>query len=526
MNREQKIKIGAALALLAGGIGYFSRQLIVHANGKTLQHKHAKDYGMSYFKYQHAAASDLSQLIRSGEVTSQQLIKHAVARIRADNPQLNAVISLRESAALREADKLVDTGQPFYGVPILIKGLGQQLKGESNTRGLKNLKKQKATETSDFVNQLQALGFIIIGQTNYPELGLINITASKLNGVAHNPWRLNRNTGGSSGGAVASVAADFVPIATGNDAGGSLRIPASFTGVIGLKPTQGAIIGDDTAPSSVNFANARYISDLQTYFMGMKNIEHPELIKDAPVDLKQMTIAYSVKSPVGTKVSKDAIRAVKQAVRFLRDQGYTVVKKDAPVDGEKLMKMYYTASTATGTDANKKIAAETGKPMKFRDVSPMTWALYQADKKQTKESDQFVADEMAEVNRQMMAFHKDYPIYLTPTTATVAPKNSDPAYLPKYVKRLKHIQKLSHEDQIQLIYDAWLHGLSKTPFTQLANISGEPALSLPTYVTKRGLPIGVQVQAAKGHDQMLLHLGKVFQDSGQLQSLDDYQAQK
>ena len=526
MNREQKITIGAALTILAGGIGFFARQRIVHADRKSLQHEYAQGYGISEFSYRNASASDLAQMIRSGQVTSRQLIKHVVARIKADNPQLNAVISLRESAALQEAADLEDTGQPFYGVPILIKGLGQQLKGVSNTRGLLALKNKQANETSDYVKQLQSLGFIIIGQTNYPELGLINVTDSKLNGTAHNPWRLNRNTGGSSGGAVASVAADFVPLATGNDAGGSLRIPASFTGVIGLKPTQGAITGDSTVPSTVNFANARYISDLQAYFAGMKNAEHPEMIKDAPSDLKQLKIAYSVKSPVGTKVSKDAIKAVKQAVKFLRAQGYTVVKKDAPVDGEKLMKAYYTAATATGKDANEAIKAETGKSMRFKKVSPMTWALYQADKKQTAADDQFVANVMVRVAQQMTNFHEQYPIYLTPTTATAAPKNNDPAYLPKYVKRLKHIKKLDHDDQIQLIYDAWLHGLSKTPFTQLANISGEPALSLPTYVTKHGLPIGIQLQAAKGQDQMLLQLGKEFQDNGQFESFDSYQAKK
>ncbi|MCC3238319.1 cell wall anchor protein, partial [Pediococcus acidilactici] len=119
----------------------------------------------------------------------------------------------------------------------------------------------------------------ILGETNYPEMGLINITNSNLNGVAHNPWNLLFNTGGSSGGATASVAANEVPIATGNDAGGSLRIPASWSGVIGLKPTQGLIVGDSTTPSVVNFADTRDITDTQTLLKGLTNPKQAQMLQ-------------------------------------------------------------------------------------------------------------------------------------------------------------------------------------------------------------------------------------------------------
>ncbi|GAW63139.1 amidase [Ligilactobacillus acidipiscis] len=180
----------------------------------------------------------MAQMIRDGKVTSPELVKHAAALIKKKNSDLNAVISLREDKALKEARIMSDTGQPFYGVPLLIKGLGQQLKDESNTRGLLPLRGQTATQTSDYVKLLRSLGFVIIGQTNYPELGLTNVTKSKLYGAAHNPWDPKYNTGGSSGGGVASLAKSIVPLTTGNDDGGSLRIPASWSGVIGLKPTQ------------------------------------------------------------------------------------------------------------------------------------------------------------------------------------------------------------------------------------------------------------------------------------------------
>ena len=125
----------------------------------------------------------------------------------------------------------------------------------------------------------------------------------------------------------------------------------------------------------------------------------------------------------------------------------------------------------------------------------------------------------------MTTFHQQYPIYLTPTTATTAPLNSDPAFLPADVAKLLQIKDLNFKDQMNLIYAAWLHGLSKTPFTQLANVAGEPALSLPTYVSAAGLPLGIQLEGAPGSDLVLLALGKLFEDHHQFRFLNDYRAQ-
>ncbi|KAL3946915.1 amidase family protein [Lentilactobacillus hilgardii] len=521
---KKSFLLGASVVLL----GFVTESsLTIKADTPTtttsVTNKSAPD--ISNATYYKSSATQLAKMVRKGQVTPTQLIAHAVAKIKADNPQLNAVISMREDQAIQEAANLKDTGQPFYGVPLLIKGLGQPISGSSNTDGLVALKNRTATTTSSFVQRLQSMGFIVIGQTNFPELGLINITNSTLNGVAHNPWNHADNTGGSSGGAVASVADDIVPVATGNDAGGSLRIPASWSGVIGLKPTQDVIEGDDTTPSTVNFADAKNIQDLQTLFDGLLSTsDHSgaNMLKAVPSHLKKVPIAYSTKSPVNTPVSKDAVNAVKQAVTFLKSKGFKVVHVNSPVDGVKLMHIYYLESTGTGTDANKLVKSALGRDMTFDDVSPMTWALYQADQKQPTNVDSIVNNEFNLVNQQMTAFHQKYPLYLTPTTAVTAPKNTDPAYLPEYVEKLKTIGNLDHDQQIQTIYDAWLHGLTKTPFTQLANISGEPAISLPTYVSKQNMPLGIQFEAAKGEDKLLLKLGAYFQDHNQFKFLDNY----
>lgn len=219
------------------------------------------------------------------------------------------------------------------------------MKGESNTNGFGFLRDQVAGGTSTFVKALQNAGFIIIGQTNYPELGWKNISDSKLYGVSVNPWNPNHYSGGSSGGAGASVAAAFVPIASGSDAGGSIRIPASWTGTVGLKPSRGVIIGNSNSAKgqTVHFGLSRTVADTNALFetlLTKKDLPAGHLSQAQP-------IAYTTESPAGTPVSAEAKEAVAEAVAFLKDQGYTLVEVKHPVDGERLMKNYYTVAAGS-----------------------------------------------------------------------------------------------------------------------------------------------------------------------------------
>lgn len=477
------------------------------------------------------SALAIAQQIKNQQIDSQQLVNDTYQKI-AENKDLNSVIYQDPVNARQQVNALPDTNtnseQPFYGVPILIKGLGQAYKGYPNTNGLPYMEDNRYGYTKNFVAKLQEMGFVIVGETNYPELGLINVTDSNLYGPAHNPWDLTRNAGGSSGGAAASVAAGIVPIATGNDAGGSLRIPASWSGVIGLKPTQGIILGDSLTPSVVNFAETRRIDDTIKLFEGLLDPKRKSLLKEFPLKLQDLKIAYSLKSPVGSVVSADAKAAILNAVTFLRQQGFQVVEKDSSVDGVKLMRAYYLGALSDGTVANYLAQQKLHRNLQASDVtehlvSPMTYALYEASKKAPKETKQIYNNELVLVAAQMKSFHEEYPIYLTPTTATVAPLNSDPAFLPADVAKILQMAKMTFDQQMDVIYNAWYHGLSKTPFTQLANLAGEPALSLPTYVNAQGLPLGIQLEGEKGSDLILLALGKLFEEKGKLIFLSNYQ---
>lgn len=461
--------------------------------------------------YKQATALELATLVREKKVTSEELVKIALAITKRENPTLNAVITLREEAALTEAKALQDTGQPFLGVPLLLKGLGQSLKGESNTNGFGFLQDQVAGGTSTFVKALQNAGFIIIGQTNYPELGWKNISDSKLYGVSVNPWNPNHYSGGSSGGAGASVAAAFVPIASGSDAGGSIRIPASWTGTVGLKPSRGVIIGNSNSAKgqTVHFGLSRTVADTNALFetlLTKKDLPAGHLSQEQP-------IAYTTESPAGTPVSAEAKEAVAEAVVFLKDQGYTLVEVKHPVDGERLMKNYYTVAAGSAGIADFMARQKLKRPLERNDVELLTWALFQTGKNITSEETTAAWTDIALQAHAMDEFYQQYPILLTPTTAATAPSIDNPLLKPEHAAQMEKIDQLSPAEQKQLIYDQWLTAFTYTPFTQQANLFGHPALSVPTYVSKEGLPLGIQFNSAFNEDRTLLQLGALFENN-------------
>ncbi len=468
--------------------------------------------------YKNMSATELAEMVRNKEVTSEYLVQEAYKVIKEENPKLNAVIGLREAEALEEARNIEDTGQPFLGVPILVKGLGHTVKGMPNSNGFPFAKDQLAGSNGSFVKALQSAGFIVLGQTNYPEMGWRNITDSALYGPTGSPWNPNYQAGGSSGGAGASVASGMNPIASGSDAGGSIRIPASWNGIVGLKPSRGVIKANSTSNKGqvVHFANTRDMTDTKLLFEALRN--EKVSIKDAAFS-KDLKIAYSTESPVGTPVTQDAIDAVNQAVAFLRAQGFDVVEAKPEIDGIKLMKNYYTIAAGSAGVAEYLGNQILKRPITIEDVDILTWALYQTGKVTSKEEVNEAWDFSHEAQAVMENFHQSYPIYLTPTTASTAPLVGDPLITPENLKKMSEIDQMEAPDRKKLIYDQWLDALTYTPYTQLANLTGEPALSLPTFVSSNGLPLGIQLNAATGEDRLLLEFGQLFEDNKQFKLL-------
>ncbi|MEN9419934.1 MAG: hypothetical protein RI988_3555, partial [Pseudomonadota bacterium] len=192
-------------------------------------------------------ATGLAARVRAGEVSPAELLDACEARVRTHDPALNAVVvqafdTAREELTLRQRAG-TDREGVFAGVPVLVKDLVSTVRGLTTWHGNRLLQRATgaADHDSEFIRRLRATGALIVGKTNTPEFGLVPYTEPQLTGATHNPWDLSRTPGGSSGGSAAAVAARLVPLATGGDGGGSIRIPASCCGLFGLKPTRGRV---------------------------------------------------------------------------------------------------------------------------------------------------------------------------------------------------------------------------------------------------------------------------------------------
>ncbi|MGG6795873.1 UNVERIFIED_CONTAM: amidase [Streptococcus canis] len=470
--------------------------------------------------YKSASASQLAKWTRQQRVTGQQLLDFALETIKETNPDLNNVISLREPLARQESEQMTDQGQPFYKVPILVKGLGHTIAGSSNTNGLAFLKDKTSSSTSAFVKQLQKAGFIVVGQSSFPEMGWINVTNSNLYGNTHNPWKLEQNPGGSSGGSAAAVASGQVSLASASDGGGSTRIPASWSGLIGLHPTRGILEGNPTSERSnvSHFALTKSMEDTRRLFQFL--LKDKAKAQQNPKHLDQsIPIAYTTQTPAGTPISEEAIAAVKEAVAFLEEQGYQTIEVPYPIDGKVMMQYYYTIVASVAPSINVMAQQTLKRPLQKDDVELLSWALYQTGKDLTKEDVNKAWEGIATMTNQLNQFYQKYPIFLTPTTAYPAPA-ADYHHIPKdLVAQLSDMSGLSKEEKLDLIYRQWLPAWTLTPFTQLANLTGTPSLSLPTHVTASCLPLGILVNSRAHNDSLLLQMGDLFEKANRFHIL-------
>ncbi|AQP54555.1 hypothetical protein CBF34_01225 [Vagococcus penaei] len=478
-------------------------------------------------QYKQKGATELAKMIRKKQVTSEELVNLAFEQIAKENPALNAVISLRKNEALEEAKTInVDSDkQPFLGVPILMKGLGHTVKGLPNTNGFRFASHQLARSDGSITRSLKELGFIVIGQTNFPELGLKNITDSALYGNAGSAWNAKYQAGGSSGGSGAAVASGMTPVASGSDAGGSIRIPASWNGIIGLKPSRGIVKGNGTSNTNqvVHFPLTKNMTDtIQLFQLLTKN---PEATVSAITNstIKNQKIAYTLKSPVGTPVSSDAKQAVLEAVTFLKAEGFDVQEVDWPIDGIELMKNYYVIGAGAAGIANFQLQQIEKRSLEITDVDLLTWALYQTNQLITKKDVNEVWESNYQIAQKMAEFHKQFPLLLTPTTASTAPLVDEDLLTEELKSQMRSIDTLkTKEERLQLIYDQWLPALTYSPFTQLANLIGQPAISLPTYVSNKGLPLGIQFSGPIGSDDLLLSMGQLFETKHRFKQVNSY----
>lgn len=485
---------------------------------------------MSQIPYQDYDGLGLAELVKKKEVHPEELVEEAISRIEAYNLELNAVIHKMYEQARKEAKKEL-TGA-FAGVPVLLKDIQQEIGGEPITSGSKAFQGFRAEQDSEYVRRVRSAGVLIVGQTNVPEFGLMGITEPIHYGPTRNPWERNYSPGGSSGGSAAAVASGMVPIAGANDGGGSIRIPGAYCGLFGLKPTRGRTpmgsnVGRAWQGASVNHVLSRSVRD-SAAMLDELSVYQKEAAFHAPpfngsyLDMvhippqKTLRIAYSMRSPIGTEVHPLCIEAVLKTVKTLESFGHLVEEMDAPVDGKKIAKSYLTMYFGEVAATLSSLESILGRKVRFSDVEPTTWLSGLLGKVFSAEEFVLSIQEWDKAAYAMEKFHERYDCYLTPTTAypplkigelklssmeNISINMAGKLGLAGLLKRLGIVDKIAEDH------------LSKTPFTQLANLTGQPAMTLPLHQTPEGLPLGVQFMAAKGKEDLLFQLAGVFEQT-------------
>ncbi|WP_099363679.1 amidase family protein [Fredinandcohnia onubensis] len=472
----------------------------------------------------------LAELIQKKEVKAEEVREAAIREIEKKNGALNAVVDKFHKDS-EEVAHVQSTGS-FAGVPFLTKSINQEVKGRPIRSGSKLLENIKADQDSEFVRQIRNTGVTLLGQTNVPEFALMGITEPAHYGPSRNPWNTDFTPGGSSGGSAAAVASGMVPIAGANDGGGSIRIPAAFCGLFGLKPTRGRTpIGPGRGRvwqgASVDHILSRSVRDSATildhYQMDRSNafIAPPFNRSYLEASMTALTsplkIAFTTDSPIGTSVDQECKEAVHKTIKLLEEMGHTVIEKAAPIDGNRVANSYFMLYFVEVATTLTELEDIIGRKITFTDVEPATWMLNLLGKAVSAE--EFLASlkfwDKAAI--QMENFHDDYDLYVTPTTAHPPSKIGELDQTPfekgliQVVGALKLGGMLKKSGFVEQLANK---SLVRTPFTQLANLTGQPAMTLPMHLTKDGLPCGVQVMARRGREDLLLQL------AGQLEKTD------
>lgn len=477
-------------------------------------------------------ATSLAEDVRLKKVSPLELVTETIQRARTLNPSLNAIVYEQYEEALEKAKNFKPTNQPFAGVPIFLKDLGQEQKGSVCTYGSRLFKDVKSAQTDNFVKRLEELGFIIMGRTNTPEFGFKTVSDAALHGPVRNAVNPERNAGGSSGGAAAVVASGIVPIAAASDGGGSIRIPASHNGLIGLKPSRGRVI---VGPGSyrgwngatVHFALTKTVQDTRNLLFHMQEcqMENPfplpklsyeQLYKTEKI--KPLRVAVLLKSPVGEAVSKDSVDAVMKIANFFENHGHsvTILQKD-PVDGVDLQKGFYIISAVETALMFQNIERQLQRQITRDDMELMTWAIYRSGLDISGMEYSKVASSWDNYAEQMAQLHEQYDVLLLPTVAQAAPSLVPYQLSTDLQSELGRIDDFTKDQKQQLLWEMFEESVADTPFTQRFNITGQPAISLPVHRTKDGLPIGVQLAAAKGREDLLLQIAEWFEQEQLLQ---------
>lgn len=467
----------------------------------------------------------LAGLIKNKEISAAEILESAIEQIEKFNPQLNAVIYKMFDTAQKEAVNF-SIDSPFAGVPFLLKDLGLQLKGHPTTNASHLTKDHRALVTSDLVKLYQNSGLCILGKTNTSEFGILGATESELFGSCKNPWNLNLNSGGSSGGSAAAVASRMVPIASGEDGGGSIRIPASACGLFGFKPSRGfQSFGPDKTEGWLGLSSShvvtRSVRDSAKIFdlTQLPGIGAPYgplrgLVNASAAlgkSVKGMKVAFSKQSLLGETTHPDGIEALEKTLKICESLGMIVVEAKPEINKQELIMSFLIIVAASISGELYRYEKLFNQRATYENIEGPTLFLKIAGEKISAlelEKALFVARKATQTWEH---FLQSYDFFCTPTLAYPIDENSKVKLSMIEKQLVRIINWLPSTLILKILKEIGIRGIEKTPNTSLFNMSGHPAMSVPTYWNKDNLPIGVQFVGRMGADDTLFSLASALE---------------
>jgi amidase len=477
---------------------------------------------MSFSEYGNYDGLGLAELVHKKKVSPAELVEEAIQRIEAHNPKLNAVINKLYERA-RETTKSTLPDGPFKGVPFLMKDLISTLEGIPTSFGNKLWKDIPAKVDSELARRWMNSGVVVVGKTNTPEFGLTPYTESETFGPALNPWDTERTPGGSSGGSAAAVAARIVPIASGGDGGGSIRIPASACGLFGLKPTRGRTpsgpeIGETWQGFAIEHVLTRSVRDSAAMLDATAgaDIGAPYVIPEAGPFLKevdrkpgQLKIAFSTKPMLGKNVHPDCVQGVEKTVKLLQELGHEVVEAAPQIDGEAYSLAFLTILAGQMRADIEEAAEAAGKKVSIDDFDVASFGVGIFGTI-LKASDYARAIRyLQKVSREIGRFFEEYDVLLTPVLNQPPVKIGELAPSPSERTMIKTIGRLGANwvlDAIGIIKPLAAQTFEFVPWTPVFNVTGQPAMSVPLHWNAAGLPIGMHFVGHWGDEATLFRL--------------------
>ncbi len=445
----------------------------------------------------------VAEAVRTGEVSAAEVTEAAIARIEALNPSLNAVITPMYEQA-RAAAARVDPGAPLAGVPFLAKDLIVEIAGVPFNEGSRFVHGVVSHRTSELAHRWRRAGLVVLGKTNTPEFGMVPTVEPVLHGPTRNPWDPQRSTSGSSGGSAAAVAAGMVPLAHGNDLGGSLRYPASACGLFGLKPTRarnplGPEYGDAAGGWAVEHALTRSVRDSAVLLDATSG---PDLGDPYPApppprpfaaevgaDPGRLRIGYTVRTPEGVLPHPDCVAALDDAVALCTSLGHEVVEAELPGLTPEIGAAIGTVFNAVTAWIVQYWTDRLGRPPGPDDLEPLTRAYWERGREVPAAAYLQAQERCQRFAREVARFLTGVDVWMTPTLST----------LPAHIGEITS----TADDPLRALTAG---GRTVAYAGVVANVTGNPAMSVPLFWNGEGLPIGVHVLGRFGDEATLFRL--------------------